>query len=298
MKKRYFFLTTALRRLFGRDALLRVPDLVPQLSNPTAFQKFSHPANFSPKKLGTCGSLSLPVLWMGALLLMAVPHAPAADNSGVPLFNGRDLSGWTVKAKPADVAKGFWTVTNGVIVADSLRDGDHDYVWLVSNREYTNFTLRLQFQAFTNSPGNSGIQVRSRYDDTAYWLDGPQIDINPPDPWRTGMMWDETRGNQGWLFPALPKGQWVKPDQALPGMKFYFSHEQTNWNDFEITAQGTRITALLNGVKVTDYDGKGILNDENHQKKRVGMSGHLALQIHIKDKLRIKYRNIRIVELE
>ena len=111
-------------------------------------------------------------------------------------------------------------------------------------------------------------------------------------------MWDETRGNQGWLFPAVPKGQWVKPEQALPGMKFYFSHATPAWNDFEITARGTKVTAFLNGVKVTEYDGAGVLDDETHQKKRVGLSGHIALQIHIKDKLRIAYRNLRIVELE
>ena len=36
------------------------------------------------------------------------------------LFNGKDLTGWTVKCVPADRDKEFWRVEDGTILADSL----------------------------------------------------------------------------------------------------------------------------------------------------------------------------------
>ena len=210
------------------------------------------------------------------------------------LFNGKDLSGWTVKCKPADQDKVCWKVEDGTIVADSMNVGKHDYIWLVSDQEYSDFVLRLKFQAFRGNPGNSGVQIRSRYDDQAGWLDGPQVDINPPGPWRTGMIWDETRGVQRWLYPAVPKGQWVNESMARPGLKFYYSDEGDGWNELEISARGLKLQAVLNGVTLMEYDGDGGLNDAIHKQRNVGERGHLALQIHTGDKLRIRFKDIAI----
>lgn len=233
------------------------------------------------------------VCWLPLTALTA--DAPAgAWNS---IFNGTDLAGWTVKCKPADRAYAFWKVVDGVIVADSMSAPKPDYVWLMTDREYGDFVLRLQFQAFRDSPGNSGVQIRSRYDDAAGWLDGPQIDIHPPGPWRTGMIWDETRGVQHWLYPAVPKGEWVNESMAHPKLKFHFSDDPIAWNDLEITAQGTRIQVILNGVTLTDYDGAGVLDDAIHRERRTGTKGHIALQIHSGDQLRIRFRNLRLKEL-
>jgi len=222
---------------------------------------------------------------------------PAHDTDYVTLFNGKDLTGWIVKCTPADSSEQFWRVEDGTILADSMGRKKHDYVWFLTDRQYSNFILRLRFQAYRDSPGNSGVQIRSRYDDRAGWLDGPQVDINPPGPWRTGMIWDETRGVKRWLYPDVPKGQWVDPSMANPDLVFYYSDEGPGWNDLEITAVGTRLTADLNGVKVMDYDGDGVLNDKVHKSRNVGMMGHIALQIHRNDELRIRFKDIHIRDL-
>ncbi len=125
----------------------------------------------------------------------------AATDPWQSLFNDRDLTGWTVKCKPADREKAFWRVEDGCIVADSMGQTGHDYVWLVTDTEYSDFVLRLRFQAYRDNPGNSGVQIRSRYDDPAGWLDGPQIDINPPGPWRTGMISAARAGGSPQLLP-------------------------------------------------------------------------------------------------
>jgi len=243
---------------------------------------------------------SRPLHLLVALILLGLGAGCRTGSHGArwqSLFNGRDLSGWTVKCKPEDRTKSYWKVEDGVIVADSMDGAKHDYLWLVSDREYSDFVLRLKFQAFRNNPGNSGVQIRSRYDDAAGWLDGPQLDINPPGPWRTGMIWDETRGVQHWLFPPVPKGKWVDETMAPSGMKFLFSDDPAAWNELEITAVGTRVKAVLNGVLVTDYDGTGMLDDATHRARQVGERGHLALQIHTGDRLRIRFKDVQVREL-
>ena len=213
------------------------------------------------------------------------------------LFNGKDLAGWTVKCIPADSSKEFWRVEDGAILADSMEHKKHDYVWLLTDRQYSDFVLRLRFQAFRDSPGNSGVQVRNRYDDESGWLDGPQVDINPPGPWRTGMIWDETRCVKRWLYPNVPKGEWVDQSMSPPDLVFFYSDEGSGWNELEIKAIGTNLLVRLNGVKIMDYNGEGVLNDEVHKSRNVGIVGHIALQIHRNDELRIRFKDIHIKDL-
>lgn len=240
--------------------------------------------------------MAIPMVFMSACL---AGGAQAEEGQWRPIFNGEDLSGWVVKCRPDDADNDFWRVEEGCIVADSLGHEGHDYVWLMTEEEYVDFEVRMQFQAFRDSPGNSGVQVRSRYDhgDGEGWLNGPQVDINPPGPWRTGMIWDETRGNQRWLYPDVPAGEWVDEGMAVEGLVLHYADDEPAWNDLVISVAGTRMQAVLNGVRVMKYDGAGVLDDETHRLRDVGMSGHIALQIHTGDQLRIRFRDIEIREL-
>ena len=110
------------------------------------------------------------------------------------------------------------------------------------------------------------------------------------------MIWDETRGSQRWLWPPVPKGKWVDKSMARPGRTFRYAGESPAWNDLEITCRGTRMQAVLNGVTVMEYDGAGVLDDALHRQRGVGMRGHIALQIHRGDRLRIRFKEIRIRE--
>lgn len=221
----------------------------------------------------------------------------AAAGDWQPLFNGSNLAGWKVQCKPEDRSKIYWRVEDGCIVADSMADNHHDYIWLQSEREFSDFELRLKFQAFRDSPGNSGVQFRSRYDETAEWLDGPQLDIHPPGPWRTGFIYDETRGVQKWIAPSLPKVSDARPEMSPPNLVMFYSDDTPAWNDLEITARGTHVRAMLNGVVVRDWDGTGVLDDATHHQRNVGMRGHLALQIHKADRLKIRFKDIFLREL-
>jgi hypothetical protein len=79
---------------------------------------------------------------------------------------------------------------------------------------------------------------------------------------------------------------------------FRASHadDDPKWNALAIRAVGPRITVWLNGVLVADYDGAGVLDNAVHQKRDVGLRGHIALQIHKNDRLRIRFRDIELAE--
>ncbi|MBI1369457.1 MAG: DUF1080 domain-containing protein [Planctomycetes bacterium] len=236
-------------------------------------------------------------LTLAMFMLAGCASAQAEDAKWTPLFNGRDLTGWTVKSVPKDKDKGFWKVQDGLIVCDSIGHKDHDYFWLVSDGEYDNFELRLKVRSFRDSPGNSGVQVRSRYDDEAGWLDGPQVDIHPPGPWRCGFIYDETRGVNVWLWPNVGKPANAKPEHAPPGWHWRHADEGDGWNSVVIRCDRYRITTQVNGVNVADLDGKGILDDEKHAARHVGMTGRIALQLHRGDELHIAFKDIEIRKL-
>ncbi|QGY46237.1 DUF1080 domain-containing protein [Maribellus comscasis] len=237
------------------------------------------------------------ILTIGIIFLFAIQTIAQTTNGFVPLFNGNNLNLWEVKAKPEDIKQNFWKVENNVIVVNSTGNKNHDYVWLMTKKEYENFELKLKFAAYQSSSGNSGIQIRSRYDEKDFWLDGPQIDIHPPLPWRTGFMWDETRGVQRWIYPDIPKGEWVNEEMRKKEAPMKYSDQKETWNNLRIVANGNSVKAWLNGVLITNFDSAEILNDEFHKNREVGKKGNICLQLHTGDELFMKFKDIFIKEL-
>jgi len=226
-------------------------------------------------------------LWTVVLLL--TPVSSSADEEGfASLFDGKTLNGWTVNCLPKDKERSqtAWTVDQGTILANSIGQRDHFYILLATDKEYGDFVLRLRFQVERGVTGNSGIQIRSRYNAETGWMEGPQIDINPPNPPLTGKLWNEGPGPHRWLS-----------NEPVEGLKFFYADEGDGWNDLEITAKGMKIKSVLNGVTVVDYDGSGVLDDELHKKQNVGTCGVIGLQLHAYDELKLRFKEIRIKEL-
>jgi len=220
------------------------------------------------------------------------------------LFNGEDLEGWAVKCIKADKDKMYWSVKDGAIECNSLGDSDHNYVWLATEREFTDFHLKLKFQIFKESDGNSGVQFRSRYDDSneanfGGWLNGPQVDIHGPDAFRTGLIYDETESVRRWIHPSLPDWR-IEPEQApasaLLTSMVYYEDDPEAWNSLELICRGMHVETFVNGNRVAVFNGEGILNDEAHMKHGSGEMGCIAFQLHMNDELNIKFKDIYIKE--
>lgn len=232
----------------------------------------------------------------------------SADHDWKSLFNGENLDGWEIKCQEKDKGNSFWSVDEekGAILSNSIGSKDHGYVWLMHEKEFDDFRLRLKFQVSRESSGNSGIQVRSRYDESAVvdkngkvgWLDGPQVDIDPENPWRNGLLYDETRQYKQWISPSLPDWNIDKDDHAPERVVYYYEDEGPGWNDMIIICHGTRIKTIVNNNVVSDYDGSGVLNDKAHRRLNVGMKGHIALQLHKHSENKIWFKDIEIRRLE
>lgn len=218
------------------------------------------------------------------------------------LFNGLNLDKWEVKCQQQDKNKVFWKVNNGVIECNSIGQPDHNYVWLMHKNEYSDFILQLKFQIFKSSNGNSGVQFRSRFDDSETaraggWLSGPQADIHPPTPFRAGLIYDETDGVNRWIYPSMPDWKISEKDVSESALKTELVYADENpdaWNTMEIRCEGMKIQTVVNNNTVTDFNASGILDDEVHKKYRVGSSGRIALQLHAKDELLIRYKDLKI----
>lgn len=220
-----------------------------------------------------------------------------SDDAWISLFDGKTIQGWEVKCADRDKDKNYWKVENGSITAEVPAGSRHDYIWLMNVDDYDDFELKVRVQTRAGEKGNSGIQVRSRYDDEARWLDGPQIDINPPGPWRNGFIYDETREVKKWISPITGPPSMAKPEHAPKGWKWSHANKDDLWNDVRIICKGSTIRTIINGVDVVDYDGAGHLDDEAHRAHHVGMKGHILLQIHPGGPMKIRFKDIFLKKL-
>jgi hypothetical protein len=238
-------------------------------------------------RFGSFRSANQKLAWVVALFLTSL-GCWGAEEGFTSLFDGKTTAGWTIQSllKDREKAARAWTVDQGTILANTIGSRDHFYIWLTSERQYGDFVLRLRFQTERTVTGNSGIQIRSRYIAETGCMEGPQIDLDPPNPRNTGKLWNEGPGEHRWLS-----------NEPIPGLKFFYADEGPGWNDLEITARGTKIKSVLNGVTVVDYESAGVLNDELHRQHQVGTRGIISFQIHSGGEVKLRFKDIRIKEL-
>lgn len=174
----------------------------------------------------------------------------------ISLFNGKDLSGWTIYGTEK------WYVEDGILVSESGPDAGYGY--LGTNEHYKDFELTLEFQQEAN--GNSGVFIRSTVDGTK--VSGWQVEVAPPGHHTGGVY--ESYG-RGWLIqPPAEK------DEAL---KF------GEWNTMKIRVVGDQLTSWLNGVEMVSISDEKIGAGE----------GSIALQIHDGGGIKVRWRNINLV---
>ena len=208
----------------------------------------------------------LPLLLFAVLL-----PAPllAADDGFVPLFDGKTLSGWVQRG-----GKAKYSAEDGAIVGTSVPNTSNSF--LCTEKTFGDFILELEFKV---DPGlNSGVQIRSesRKEYRNGVVHGYQVEIDPSSRAWSGGIYDESR--RGWLND-LKKNE--------PARKAFKRNE---WNQFRIECRGDSIKTWLNGVPAAD------LKDSKTPR------GFIGLQVHgvggRTEPLRIRWRNIRIKELE
>ncbi len=215
-------------------------------------------------------------LWraVGLMLLLAafafVPgRGRASDGEFVKLYNGRDLSGWHAYAGKIDAWK-----ADGEVLSCSGEGGG----WLTSDRQYADFSLRLEWRI--PKGGNSGVGLRyPEVGNPAH--DAIEVQILDDDaPQYRGL--DPAQYTGGIYFQVAPRKRASRP----PG----------EWNRYEITCQGPEIMVRLNGEPITqanmarETQGRGgylSLADRYRKNPR----GHVGMQSHGE---RVDFRKIEL----
>ena len=220
-----------------------------------------------------------------SLCLAAVAASAADDKSKaadgeegfVPLFNGKDLTGWRyggTEAAPLKSGKGYHVDPEKGLLYCTAEDGGNLY----TEKEYADFVLRFDFKLEAN--GNNGVGIRAPLEgDSAY--KGMEIQI---------------LDDSGSQYQSLKPSQYHGSIYDVVAAKRGSQKPVGEWNTEEITAKGRHITVKLNGNVIVDANldeikDQDVLNRHpglKNQKGHIGFLGHGT---------RVEFRNVRIKEL-
>jgi hypothetical protein len=173
-------------------------------------------------------------------LFFSLPPSLAAENDWIPLFNGRDLSGWV----PVQVAPNTFTVRDGIIVSTGKPTGV-----MRTERQYENFELELEWKHIVPG-GNAGLFVWS---DPVTARGQPftrSIEVQILDGQNT-----ETYTSHGDLFSI--HGAHMKPDRPHPqGWERSLPIERRakpagEWNHYRLLCNDGVIKLAVNGKVVS-----------------------------------------------
>ncbi len=182
-----------------------------------------------------------------------------ASAQSTPIFNGKDLSNWTINGTEK------WYVADGELVCES--GPDKQYGYLSTKKSYKNFILTLEFKQEAN--GNSGVFFRSSIEGVK--ISGWQCEVAPQGRFTAGIY--ESYG-RGWLIKPKPEDeQWLKMGE---------------WNTMKLMVNRDEVKTFLNGHPMVE------LKDEKIGKGE----GFIALQIHDGGGIKVKWRNLMIEELK
>lgn len=243
------------------------------------------------------------ILSILTLLCLACCSGFAADapKGFTPLFNGKDLTGWKVPVGD----NGHWKVIDGVIDYDALSESTGKDKSLWSEKEFKDFTLRIDWRI----KQTTGLYpVPTVLPDGSYQKGSDGKDIITPTP----------NADSGIFLRGSPKSQvnifcWpigsgeiygyrmdkTMPSEVRAGVTPRMKADKPvgEWNNFEITMKGDRLTVVLNGKTVIDQaqlpgvPEKGPLALQHHGGKNA-KTGELSPASSL-----MQFRNISIKEL-
>ena len=204
------------------------------------------------------------------LLLTWCGFCPALlSGSPAALSDGRSFAGWQ-----GDTNK-TWRIEEGAFVGGSLKSKVARNEFLRTERNYTNFVLRVKFKLVGTPAGgfiNGGVQVRSQpAENPPSEMVGYQCDLG--DGW-WGALYDESRRNKVLVKPD-PKAV----EKAL---------KPAEWNEYVIRCEGRRIRTAINGVDMIDY---------TEPDESLPQFGLIGLQIHAGGPAEASYKQVTIEEL-
>ena len=216
-----------------------------------------------------------------ALLITLAVQTRAADNDGfVPIFNGKDLSGWKIP----EGDNGHWKVVNGVIDYDAESEAKGEK-GLTSEKEYGDYILRAEWRIKETPYINPNVPYILPDGTHAKDVKGKELKLSLPDS-DSGIY---VRGSSRhqiniWCWP-IGSGEMygVRMDEKAPAEMRAAVTPRTQadkpvgeWNQFEITVRGKTVSVKLNGkmvipgAELPDLPARGPIILQHHGAKRDG----------------------------
>jgi hypothetical protein len=201
--------------------------------------------------------------------------APRTDDTFHSLFNGRDLSGWHVEG--GDAAD--WRVEEGVIVARG--QGFQTRSYLLTDREYADFAMRLEFNLEKGSGSGVGARAYVReqmpINNNDHIFDHPLIKlIESPGREQTGTT------------------HWIRDAMHVPPGRHANLRPAGSWNLLEVQVQGSAMRAWVNRQAVLDMElGPGSKFPDGTVPALNRISGRIGLQKHTGT---VRFRDIEITD--
>ena len=195
-----------------------------------------------------------------------------------PIFNGRDLSGWSQ-------VDGFFSARDGAIVGESTAEHpckpNHRLVYTAE--ELADFELRAEFRLSIAS--NSGIQLRCAPQFIAD--NGYQADMNGGGNY-VGFLYHPRQhlvGERG-ADVAIDAAGKKRVTRFADGKALQRLYRAERWNDMRVKVEGRKITVWINGVRTTSV--------EDPRLEFLPEKGHIALQLHQGPPMKVEFRNLRL----
>ena len=204
-----------------------------------------------------------PSLFHAALVAAIVSLGPDSPAASVQLFDGKTLDGWEGSVE-------IFRIEDGAVVGGSLKERVKRNEFLCTEKEYSDFELRLRFKLLGKRT-NAGIQIRSRRIPKHHEMIGYQADLG--NGW-WGCLYDESRRRKVLAGPP--------PKERAKHIR------QEQWNEYVIRCEGRRVQLWVNGEQTVDY---------TEADESIEQSGVIALQIHGGPPGEAWYKDITITEL-
>lgn len=178
--------------------------------------------------------------------------------SASPIFNGKNLKGWTIHGTEK------WYVEKGEMVCES--GPDKQYGYLSTDKKYKNFEFQVQFKQEAN--GNSGVFIRSSIEGTK--ISGWQVEVAP------------LNNHTGGIYESYGRGWLIQP--KAEDEKYLKTGE---WNQLKILVKDDEVTTWLNGHQMVTF-----------KDEKIGKAdGFIALQIHDGGGIKVRWKNFKLKEL-
>jgi hypothetical protein len=230
-------------------------------------------------------------------------HAESPPAGFISLFNGKDLSGWKIPAGD----NGHWKVVDGTIDCDARSEAKVADKSLWTERSFKDFVLLVDWRLKTDEPGYMNPRVKQILPDGSHKKksDGKDDDLTLEDVDSGIYLRGSSKAQVNiWMWP-IGSGEvyGYRTDPKMPKAvraavtpKKHADNPRGEWNHFEITIKGDRLTVVLNGNEVIS----------NAELPNVSAEGPIALQHHGSHKdgkwtgppSLVQFRNIYIKELE